>query len=192
MGRPPILPVSAAVAAVALGASPGLVAVNPAGKHKENEAITFPLLALASSNSTARPSGHVSHSSHSSHVSHYSSSHSSHGSHYSHHSHYSSSPSLPPPSPTPAVTQSSPTQAQSPRPPGKKKHHARNPGSTRTPSHSPTPSPSQSSPSAVPSISPSPVSSDSSAGGAIADVVVALLVIGGVTVYVVRRKNRSR
>jgi len=193
MGRSPILPVGAAVAAVALGASPGLVVANPAGRHKENAAISFPLLALASSNSVARPSGHVSHSSHSSHSSHVSSSHSSHGSHHSHHSHYSSSPTLPPPPsvppPSPTATQSSPAQSLTHRPHRKRKHHAGHPGSSATQSATPSPSPTRSSPSAVPSVSPRPVSDN---GETTAGVVVVLLLIGTATVYLIRRKSRSR
>ena len=59
MGRPPILPVSAAVAAVALSASPALAAVTPTERHKGDAAVSFPLLALREATSTVRPSGHV-------------------------------------------------------------------------------------------------------------------------------------
>src|ERR1700729_597436 len=101
MKRSPILPVGAAVAAVALGASPGLVAARPVDKRDQNGVISFPLLALRVADHAEKPSGHFSHSSHVSHSSHYSSSHNSHASHASH---FSSVPPSPSPSPTPSVT----------------------------------------------------------------------------------------
>ena len=78
MKRSPILPVGAAVAAVALSASPGLAVAKPVDKRDQNGAVSFPLLALSTGDHSAKPTGHVSHSSH---VSHYSSSHNSHASH---------------------------------------------------------------------------------------------------------------
>jgi hypothetical protein len=84
VAKSPILPLAAAVAAVAIGASPALAAPLSAGKHDQARVVAFPLYAAKGQN-PARLGDHVSHSSHDSHVSGggYHSSHSSHDSHSS-------------------------------------------------------------------------------------------------------------
>src|SRR5579862_7412271 len=104
MGRLSILPMSAAVAAVALAATPGLAAARPPERRDHGAAVSFPLLALPAKDGGASPAAHYSHSSHeshashSSHSSHISGAHNSHASHSSHTSHFSSSPASPAPS----------------------------------------------------------------------------------------------
>ena len=65
MPKSPILPLAAAVTAVALGASPALAAPLSPGKRDEAKAVAFPLLAVKGQ----APAGVGSHVSHSSHVS---------------------------------------------------------------------------------------------------------------------------
>jgi hypothetical protein len=188
MKRSPILPVGAAVAAVALSASPGLAAAKPVDKRDQNGAVSFPLLALSTGDHAAKPSGHVSHSSPASHSSHYSSSHNSHASHASH---FSSVPSSPPPSPTPTAT-------ATPTPTPTRHHHRRTAKAGRRHHHpaapkskSPSPSPSDITASPTTTINPRTVS-HSSGTNAAGDVVI-VLVIGGVTLAVIYgRKKRPR
>lgn len=194
MKRSPILPVGAAVAAVALGASPGLVAARPVDKRDQNGAISFPLLALRVADHAEKPSGHISHSSHVSHSSHYSGSHNSHASHASHASHFSSVPPPPPsPSPTPSVILT-PTPTPTPAThhhhhrtaTGKRHHHPAVPKSK-----TPSPSPSDITASPASTINPQPAS-HSSGTNAAGDVVI-VLVIGGVTLAIIYgRKKRQR
>ena len=68
MRRSPILPVSLAVAAVALSASQGHTVAEP-DKRSNHEVVAFPLFALKASDRTISSNNHVSHESHSSHVS---------------------------------------------------------------------------------------------------------------------------
>jgi hypothetical protein len=186
-----ILSLSAAVAAVALSASPGMAAVRPAGKRSDSAIVALPLLALHKSDIAVSPYSHSSHVSHSSHFSSSHSSHASHSSHSSHSSHYSSAPYSPPPSPVP-----SPVTTQSQSAPS---HHAGAPKLPKIPrpsisSTSASPSPSQStspSPSAT-TISPRPTANDSSPGDVAVDVIVGLAALGGVTFYIYRKNYRSR
>lgn len=122
--KSPILPLAAAVTAVALGASPALAAPVSPGERNASRAVAFPLLAVKgqvpasvgyhvshSSHVSSSGGGHVSHSSHVSgagggHVS-----HSSHVSSVSHSSHVSASPA-----PAPPVATASPTPSPSPSP----------------------------------------------------------------------------
>jgi hypothetical protein len=84
VARSPILPLAAAVTAVALGAWPATAAPLSPGKRDTANVVAFPLLAVKVPNSVGL-GYHVSHSSHDSHVSGggYHSSHSSHDSHSS-------------------------------------------------------------------------------------------------------------
>jgi hypothetical protein len=187
MGRSPILPVGAALAAVTLSASPALAAANPAEK-RNNGVVAFPLMALRASDSTPLPSSHYSHSSHSSHYSHYSGSHSSHA------SHYSSSPYSPPPSPAPTVTTVTPTPTPTASPtPTPTRTTAKTSGKTKKRRHSSSASPSPTGTSTSPParINPKPVSNDSS-DDSIGEVVIAVVVISGVTLFIYQRKRRSR
>jgi hypothetical protein len=92
VARSPILPLAAAVTAVALGASPAAAAPLSPGKRETANVVAFPLLAVKVQNSTGL-GYHVSHSSHDSHVS----GGGYHNSHYSHSSHDSHSSSVPAP-----------------------------------------------------------------------------------------------
>jgi len=109
--KSPILPLAAAVTAVALSASPAQATPLLAGKRDDVKVVAFPLLAVKGQ-LPASVGGHVSHSSHQSHVS---GSGGGHASHVSHHSHVSSVPAPtsvatggtqapPPASPTPAAS----------------------------------------------------------------------------------------
>lgn len=99
MAKSPILPLAAAVTAVALGASPALAAPLSPGKRDEVKVVAFPLLAVKGQ-SPAGLGYHVSHYSHESHVS----GGGYHSSHYSHDSHYSHTSSVPAPAPTTAAS----------------------------------------------------------------------------------------
>ena len=187
MRRSSILPVGAAVAAVALGASPGLAAAAPlSDKRNENGAALSSLLALRANDNSSLPDSHYSHSSHVSHSSHYSGSHNSHASHSSHSSHFSSV--SPPPAPPPAPTPSPSPTASTPQP-------VQSPTAVRPQPLPPaTPSPTGTVVSPTPTISPRPASYGSSARdvGEAGLGVAAVVVIGGVTYYVYERKRRSR
>lgn len=176
------------MAAVALSASPGLAAVNPTEKRNANGPVAFPLLALQAGGNTASPNGHYSHSSHVSHSSHYSGSHNSHASHYSHSSHFSSSPSS---SPSPTPTAVAPRPVPTHRKTAVKISHKRGTVKVVSPSTSATPSPTRSTASPSASFSPSPASYHGSSGDWAGEVVIAVVVIGGVTLYIYRRKRRS-
>jgi hypothetical protein len=104
MPKSPILPLAAAVTAVALGASPALAAPLSPGKRDEVKIVALPLLAVKG----LAPMNIGSHVSHSSHVS---GSGSGHVSHTSHISHVSSVPAPAPPSPTATMPSPSPTPA---------------------------------------------------------------------------------
>jgi hypothetical protein len=123
VAKSPILPLAAAVAAVAIGASPALAAPLSAGKRDGTTAVAFPLYAAKGQN----PAGfgdHVSHSSHESHDSHVSgggghSSHSSHDSHVSgggYHSSHSSHDSHSSSVPAPVIASTLPTVSVPARP----------------------------------------------------------------------------
>jgi hypothetical protein len=197
MGRSPILPMGAAVAAVALAASPGLPAVRPSERREYHEAVAFPLLALAVRSGSPMISSHYSHyshASHSSHYSHYSGSHNSHASHYSHNSHashFSTSPYTPPPSPSPTPTFSTAT----PRP------HSPTATPTTSAATSKHPKPAQHK-SASPTSIPSPIvtisprltnghaTGNDDAGGEVAIAVVLLAGCTAIVIYGRRRRNR--
>src|ERR1035441_6210427 len=132
VSKSPILPLAAAVTALALGALPAQAAPLSAGKRDEVKVVSFPLLALRGQ-ASASVGSHVSHSSHVSGTG-------GHNSHVSHLSHVSSVPaptsaapvtSQPPPpavttSPSPAPAGSSGSQgAAAGRPRGRR---ARSPG----------------------------------------------------------------
>lgn len=107
--RSPILPLAAAVTAVALSASPAQAAPFLAGKRDGAAVVAFPLLAVKGQ-ASASAGAHVSHSSHESHVS-------GTGGHYSHVSHVSHVSSVPAPSPTSAApVVSQPPASASPAP----------------------------------------------------------------------------
>jgi len=99
--RSRILPLAAAVTAVALGASPAVAAPVSPGKHDDARVVAFPLLAVKGL-APASDGSHVSHVSHSSHVS----GTGGHVSHASHASHVSSVPN-----PGPATTAAQPPVA---------------------------------------------------------------------------------
>lgn len=201
MKRPSILPVSAAVAAVALSASPAVVAASPAGRRDLNGPVAFPLLALRADTSPAAQGGHVSHSSHSSHIS----GGGSHSSHISHASHFSSTAPPPPaPSPSPSPTPTPTPVTDSPQPvttnqaarKRKKRHHRRHHHATvaAPPSApaSPTAASSATGPSAAFTSRPASSTSPADSGGQVAtDVSLAVVVAGGVTFWIYRRKKRS-
>ena len=173
----PILPVSLAVAAVALSASHGSTVVEP-DKRGNQGVVAFPLFALKASDRIISSNNHYSHESHSSHYSHVS------GGHSSHVSHFSSAPSSPPPAPvttTPAPAVGSPTVTSAAPASG-----------SPAPSGS-VPAPSGSGGSPISSFSPSPTGNTSSGGDA-APAVIAVLVVtaaGGLT-YTVYRSRRPR
>jgi hypothetical protein len=186
----PILPVSLAVAAVALSASQGNTVVEP-DKRSNQGVVAFPLFALKASDRILSSNNHYSHESHSSHVS------GGHSSHESHSSHLSSIPSSPAPAPVPTTTAPAPVPTTT--------APAQIVGSpTATLSQSgivtaaPVPAGSGSGgpPSgAVPSgslysFSPQPTGNTSGGGDAAVGVLGVLVVtVGGVT-YVVYRRNR--
>ena len=176
----PILPVSLAVAAVALSASQGNTVVEP--DKRGNQVVAFPLFALKASDRILSSNNHLSHESHSSHVS------SGHSSHESHASHFSSIPSSPAPAPNttaPPQIVGSPTAT----PPQ---------SGTATAVPIPAGSGSGAPPSgAVPSGSlysfqPQPTGNTSGGGdSAVAVLGVLVVTVGGVT-YVVYRRRRPR
>jgi hypothetical protein len=90
VARSPILPLAAAVTAVALSASPAAAAPLSPGKRDEAKVVALPLFAVKSQHS-ASFGYRVNHSSHESHESHVSGG-GYHSSHYSHDSHSSSVP----------------------------------------------------------------------------------------------------
>jgi hypothetical protein len=145
--KSPILPVAAAITAVALSSTPSMAAALPAGKRDDHKVVSFPLLAVKGKS----PAGVGSHVSHSSHVS----GTGGHTSHVSHISHVSSVPAPPPPSsappvapqPTtaapppavPATTSQSPSPSQSSAPaPVASITTSQAPASATTPASSPT------------------------------------------------------
>jgi hypothetical protein len=138
-----ILPLAAAVTAVALGVTPAAAAPLSPGKRDEAKVVAFPLLAAKAQSPAAfgHSANHVSHQSHESHVS----GGGYHSSHYSHSSHDSHSSSVP----APAQSSSAPAAPVSAQP-----------GSAQ-----PAPASSQSlgSPAAVTSGSPSGVAPSQSA-----------------------------
>jgi hypothetical protein len=99
VSKSPILPLAAAVTALALGASPAQAATLSPGKRDAVKVVAFPLLALKGQ-APASVGSHVSHSSHVSGTG-------GHNSHVSHVSHVSSVPG-PPPAPTSAAPVASP------------------------------------------------------------------------------------
>lgn len=110
--KSPILPLAAAVTAVALGASPALATSTSPGKRDEAKVVAFPLLAMKGY-ASANFESHVSHSSHVSGSG-------GHVSHVSHSSHVSSinapAPpvtSAPPPAPPPAPVTTPPNPVYS-------------------------------------------------------------------------------
>ncbi|SRR5271166_3138907 len=169
----PVLPVSLAVAAVALSASQGNTVVEP-DKRGNQGVVAFPLFALKASDRLISSNNHYSHESHSSHVS------------GGHSSHFSSGPSSPPPAPSttaPAPAVGSPTviPAQS---------GAGSSGSPVPSGSAPIPSGSGGSPSG--SFSPEPTG-NTSGNGDPTGVIIAVIVLslgGGVTYTVYRRKQR--
>lgn len=172
----PVLPVSLAVAAVALSASQGKTVVEP-DKRGNQGIVAFPLFALKASDRIISSNNHYSHESHSSHVS---------GGHSSHVSHFSSGPSSPPPAPSttaPVPPVGSPTviPAQS---------GAGSSGSPVPSGSVPASSGSSASPSG--SFSPEPTGNTSDHGDP-TGVIIAVIVLsvgGGVTYTVYRRKQR--
>ncbi len=185
MVRLPILPISAAVASVALAATPGLAAAKPLEGRDHGVAVSFPLLALPAKGGGPAPAAHYSHSSHESHSSHYSGSHNSHASHSSHTSHFSSSPVSPSPTPaptqitaspqpsSPTATTSAPVRASSK--PGLRSHKSASPsGVPRSP---------------IATFSPRPAGNDNGDGPG-GDVAIGVVVIAGVTVYIIHRRRR--
>jgi hypothetical protein len=101
--KSPILPLAAAVTALALGAAPAQAATLSPGKRDEVKVVAFPLLALKGQ----APESIGAHVSHSSHVS----GTGGHQSHVSHASHVSSVPG-----PAPAPTSAAPSTYQAPPP----------------------------------------------------------------------------
>jgi hypothetical protein len=101
--KSPILPLAAAVTALALGATPAQAATLSPGKRDQAKVVAFPLLALKGQ----APESIGAHVSHSSHVS----GSGGHQSHVSHASHVSSVPA-----PAPAPTSAAPATYQAPPP----------------------------------------------------------------------------
>ena len=101
--KSPILPLAAAVTALALGATPAQAATLSPGKRDQAKVVAFPLLALKGQ----APESIGAHVSHSSHVS----GSGGHQSHVSHASHVSSVPA-----PGPAPTSAAPATYQPPPP----------------------------------------------------------------------------
>ena len=108
--KSPILPLAAAVTAVALSASPAQATPLLAGRRDDVKVVAFPLLAVKGQLPTS-VGGHVSHSSHQSHVS---GSGGGHVSHVSHHSHVSSVPAPAPTSVATGATQAPPPASPAP------------------------------------------------------------------------------
>lgn len=200
MKRPPILPLSAAVAAVALTASPGIAAASPPEKRGDSGLVSFPLLALRSGGGHAVVNSHYSHyshSSHSSHSSHYSHYSGSHNSHASHSSHFSSSPGSPSPSPTPSTTSSTPAppapvhrhHPHHPHHRHKRHHHQARRGTSASPSATASSSPAPTTSSAITRINTHTAASDSEVAEGFGALV---LVIGGITYILIRRRRRPQ
>jgi hypothetical protein len=144
MRKSPILPLAAAVTAVALGASPAQATSLLPGRRDEVKFVAFPVHAVKGP-APASVGSHVSHSSHSSHVSGIG----GHNSHVSHVSHVSSVPAPAPTSPAPAPVASQPLVSASP-----------SPAATASTAGSPAVTPQQSSPAVVNSGGPTPGSSN--------------------------------
>jgi hypothetical protein len=106
--KSPILPLAAAVTAVALSASPAQGAPLSPGKRDGATVVAFPLLAVKGQ-APASVGSHVSHSSHMSGSG-------GHNSHVSHVSHVSSVPAPPPTSAAPVASQAPPPPASVPSP----------------------------------------------------------------------------
>jgi hypothetical protein len=189
MGRLPILPVSAAVAAVALAATPGLATAKLPERRDHGAAVSFPLLALPAKGSAATPAAHYSHSSHESHSSHYShysgthNSHASHSSHSSHTSHFSGSPVSPTPAPSQTTASPQPSSAtaspsaHAPSKPGLRHHKSASPSSIpRSP---------------VATFSPKPTGNDNS-GDTGAGIAVGVVALAGMTVFIIYSRRRRR
>lgn len=205
MGRLPILPVSAAVAAVALASTPGLAAAKLSERRDHGAAVSFPLLALPAKSSAATPAAHYSHSSHESHSSHYShysgthNSHASHSSHSSHTSHFSGSPvsTAPTPTPTPSQTTATPqpsSPAASSRGHGHGHGHRHGHGPLKASlRHHRSASPSSVPTSPVGTISPRLTGNhqnNTDSGGA--DTAVGVVVLAaGITVYIIYRRRKQ-
>jgi hypothetical protein len=154
VSKSPILPLAAAVAAVALGAPPAVAASTSPGKRDAATVVAFPLAAVKSQ-VAANLESHVSHSSHVSssgggHVSH--SSHSSHTSSVSHSSHTSSVNAPAPVTTAPTTTSPSPVYSSSAIP-------------SFSDGGSPSALPSQSSLTVTPSGSGSSITATSKPGG---------------------------
>jgi len=107
VSKSPILPLAAAVTALALSASPAQAASLSAGKRDEAKVVAFPLLAVRGQ-APASVGYHVSHSSHVSGTG-------GHNSHVSHASHVSSVPA--PPAPPPTTAAPAPATTYQPPPP---------------------------------------------------------------------------
>jgi hypothetical protein len=191
MGRLPILPVSAAVAAVALAATPGLATARPPERREHTAAVSFPLLALPSKNGSVTPAAHYSHSSHeshSSHISHISGAHNSHASHSSHTSHFSSSPVSPTPTPTPSQTTASPQPSSPNATTSSPAHRPAKPGLRSHKSASPSSVPSSPIATISPRLTGNHNSNDPGTG---ADIAVGILTLAGVTVYIIYRRRKQ-
>jgi hypothetical protein len=177
VAKSPILPLAAAVTAVALGASPALAAPLSPGKQDQVKAVAFPLLAVKGQ----APASVGSHVSHSSHVS---GSGGGHVSHVSHSSHVSSVPvpvpttaaPVAPPPPAPAAATTPPSPSQSPTP-----------TASVTTGGAPVVVPSQSSTAVVTSVSPT---ASSSHGCMFVLVAPFGTVAGGIRRFVRRRSSR--
>jgi len=139
VSKSPILPLAAAVTALALGALPAQAATLSPGKRGEATVVAFPLLALRGQ-APASVGSHVSHSSHVSGTG-------GHNSHVSHVSHVSSVPAPPPP------TSAAPVTSQPPPPAA----------ITTSPSPAPAASNTNGSPAVAPQGSPAAVGSGSPA-----------------------------
>jgi hypothetical protein len=109
VARSPILPLAAAITAVAIGASPALASPLSAGKRDDAQVVAFPLLAVKGQGPAGfgYSANHSSHQSHESHVS--GGGGGGHSSHYSHDSHYSHTSSVPGPAPS-SVVSAAPSQ----------------------------------------------------------------------------------
>jgi hypothetical protein len=179
VAKSPILPLAAAVTAVALSASPALAAPLSPGKQDQVKAVAFPLLAVKGQ----APASVGSHVSHSSHVS---GSGGGHVSHVSHSSHVSSVPvpvpvpttaaPVAPPPPAPAAATTPPSPSQSPTP-----------TASVTTGGAPVVVPSQSSTAVVTSVSPT---ASSSHGCMFVLVAPFGAVAGGIRRFVRRRSSR--
>jgi hypothetical protein len=160
--KSPILPLAAAVTALALGAAPAQAATLSPGKRDQAKVVAFPLFALKGQ----APESIGAHVSHSSHVS---GSGGGHLSHVSHASHVSSVPGL-----APVPTSAAPATYQAPPPAAVTTSPSPVPAARSSTAGSPTVAP-QGSLTASPTASPvgssailasgSPTSSSSSGGG---------------------------